>query len=367
MRAMTQVPNSWPFSPTTQCVILRPIKGKAVNGRPKRRNIGLVNWNLSTSPLSCCPGRQDRRPTRPVCHRPGRFAAAFRKGACSTKRAYWPANRPFPARVRTTNLGPFGEVIRQTGPMAKANPIRFSTKYQDDESDLLYYGYRFYKPSTGTWSSRDPIEEHGGKNIYAFVQNNPVGHIDVLGQHINVHNHTTDVGCEKYRVERVILDDTHYGIPSYLIQQITLSVKIYSYFAGALFQSYSYSDQYWEAFGPFYDPNETIGAPDIWFWDPGSSDAGNSLGSITEIGVVKLFSLGTTGYLGTVGQPGPIEWVPPADPSSGEVPSTKHEPSWWNRPDKPPLDGPTSSSATLIWNCSCSASSYQLLLTPPSE
>ena len=34
------------------------------------------------------------------------------------------------------NYGPFGEVIRQTGPMAKANPIRFSTKYQDDESDL---------------------------------------------------------------------------------------------------------------------------------------------------------------------------------------------------------------------------------------
>src|SRR5580692_3554463 len=27
--------------------------------------------------------------------------------------------------------GPFGEVIRTTGPMAKVNPFRFSTKYQD--------------------------------------------------------------------------------------------------------------------------------------------------------------------------------------------------------------------------------------------
>jgi hypothetical protein len=26
--------------------------------------------------------------------------------------------------------GPFGEVLRATGPMAKANPFRFSTKYQ---------------------------------------------------------------------------------------------------------------------------------------------------------------------------------------------------------------------------------------------
>jgi len=43
--------------------------------------------------------------------------------------------------------------------MAMANPIRFSTKYDDDESDLLYYGYRYYKPSTGTWLSRDPLGE----------------------------------------------------------------------------------------------------------------------------------------------------------------------------------------------------------------
>jgi len=53
--------------------------------------------------------------------------------------------------------GPFGEVIRATGPMAKLNPFRFSTKFDDDESDLLYYGYRFYNPSTGRWLSRDPM------------------------------------------------------------------------------------------------------------------------------------------------------------------------------------------------------------------
>jgi len=43
----------------------------------------------------------------------------------------------------TYEYGPFGEVIRATGPMAKANPFRFSSKYQDDETDLLYYGYRY--------------------------------------------------------------------------------------------------------------------------------------------------------------------------------------------------------------------------------
>ena len=69
--------------------------------------------------------------------------------------------------------GPFGEVIRPTGPMAKANPFRFSTKYQDDESDLLYYGYRYYKPSTGTWLSgiqRRNAEDSTFTDLSAIVQ-----------------------------------------------------------------------------------------------------------------------------------------------------------------------------------------------------
>ena len=79
-------------------------------------------------------------------------------------------------------FGPFGEVIRATGPMAKANPFRFSTKYQDDETDLVYYGVRYLKTSTGGWLSRDPIGEKGGRNLYGFVGNNPIGKIDYLGK-----------------------------------------------------------------------------------------------------------------------------------------------------------------------------------------
>jgi RHS repeat-associated protein len=65
------------------------------------------------------------------------------------------------ATVANYDYGPFGEVIRATGPMAKANPFRFSTKYQDDETDMDYYGYRFYNPSTGRWPNRDPLGESG--------------------------------------------------------------------------------------------------------------------------------------------------------------------------------------------------------------
>jgi RHS repeat-associated protein len=58
-----------------------------------------------------------------------------------------------------SRYGPCGELLRVTGPMARANPFRFSTKHQDHETDLLYHRYRYYNASTGRWLSRDPIAE----------------------------------------------------------------------------------------------------------------------------------------------------------------------------------------------------------------
>ena len=75
----------------------------------------------------------------------------------------------------------FGGTIAQSGPMAGAFAHRFSTKYLDTETGLYYYGRRFYDPIWGRWINRDPIEEDGGLNLYAFVLNDPVNWIDLLG------------------------------------------------------------------------------------------------------------------------------------------------------------------------------------------
>ena len=48
-------------------------------------------------------------------------------------------------------------------------------------SGVRYYGFRFYSPSQGRFLNRDPIEEAGGLNLYAFVRNDPVNHWDYLG------------------------------------------------------------------------------------------------------------------------------------------------------------------------------------------
>ena len=82
---------------------------------------------------------------------------------------------------RRYEYGPFGEPLRATGALAKINPFRFSTKYEDNETGLLYYGYRYYTAATGRWLSRDPIEEEGGLNLSAFVTNDPINFVDPYG------------------------------------------------------------------------------------------------------------------------------------------------------------------------------------------
>jgi RHS repeat-associated protein len=49
------------------------------------------------------------------------------------------------------------------------------------EGHVTHYGYRYYDSVTGRWSSRDPIGERGGLNLYGFVGNDGVGIFDYLG------------------------------------------------------------------------------------------------------------------------------------------------------------------------------------------
>jgi RHS repeat-associated protein len=76
---------------------------------------------------------------------------------------------------------PFGNTLSATGPKAEINKYRFSSKEAQSQSGLVYYGYRFYEPSSQRWVNRDPIQENGGRNLYGFVVNNPVTEVDLFG------------------------------------------------------------------------------------------------------------------------------------------------------------------------------------------
>jgi RHS repeat-associated protein len=61
------------------------------------------------------------------------------------------------------------------------NPFRYQTKFTDNDSGLIYYGYRYYSHGLGRFLNQDPIGESGGLNLYAFVGNDPVNAREYLG------------------------------------------------------------------------------------------------------------------------------------------------------------------------------------------
>jgi RHS repeat-associated protein len=83
--------------------------------------------------------------------------------------------------------GPYGNATVSNGSLASANPFRFSTKYTDDETGLLYYGFRYYSPGLGRWLNRDPTQEDNGNHLYSFCENNGIRQIDYLGLWIIEH------------------------------------------------------------------------------------------------------------------------------------------------------------------------------------
>ncbi len=96
------------------------------------------------------------------------------------------------AKSAVYEYGVFGETMIAEGVADEHMPFRFSTKFTDHETGLLYYGFRYYYPPTGRWLSKDPLEESGGANLYCFAGNNGPGRFDVLGLYqIDIHFYAT--------------------------------------------------------------------------------------------------------------------------------------------------------------------------------
>jgi len=170
---------------------IKPLGGRGdLAAARQRTQTHPVNVTPLGTASSCHGNRQERQPSR--------FRSASRNSDRSQARSQCPGVESPLKQSRTTNLGPFGELIRATGPMAKANSFRFSTKYQDDETDLLYYGYRYYNASPGRWLSTDPMWESAGKNLYDLARNDPVDKIDALG--------LVETPCRKCGVKKAKLE-----------------------------------------------------------------------------------------------------------------------------------------------------------------
>lgn len=127
----------------------------------------------------------------------------------------------------------FENTISQSGPLAGFFRHRFSTKYYDGETGLYYYGYRFYHPTLMRWLNRDPIEEDGGLNAYAFCDNTPIVvhdkhglftiyvHTDGLAGHVGISNKegiTFDYGRYHGKYTTGLLGKATYSGPNILVK-----------------------------------------------------------------------------------------------------------------------------------------------------
>ena len=76
---------------------------------------------------------------------------------------------------------PYGVLLEEAGEKADVCPFRFSGKYNDPETQLLYFGYRYYNPVSTKWLTVDPLQERGGLNFTAYCAGDPVNAVDPLG------------------------------------------------------------------------------------------------------------------------------------------------------------------------------------------
>jgi RHS repeat-associated protein len=85
--------------------------------------------------------------------------------------------------VNTYQYDPYGNLTSSTGTVA--NPWRYAGGYYDSGTGLYKFGIRYYDPTTGRWTQRDPVggslQELVKANPYVYAGNNPVNMVDPSG------------------------------------------------------------------------------------------------------------------------------------------------------------------------------------------
>jgi RHS repeat-associated protein len=90
----------------------------------------------------------------------------------------------------TATYNPYGIAITTVGSI----PTYGFTGREPDETGLIYYRARYYDPSVGRFTRRDPIGFRGGLNLYDYVGNNPLLFTDPTGTKITVTQNGNIIG-----------------------------------------------------------------------------------------------------------------------------------------------------------------------------
>jgi len=80
---------------------------------------------------------------------------------------------------------PYGTTLTASGAQATVNPFRFASGYFDSATGLTEFGTRYYDPSLGRWTQRDPIggsiANPNAMDRYVYAGDSPVNMTDPSG------------------------------------------------------------------------------------------------------------------------------------------------------------------------------------------
>ena len=150
-------------------------------------------------------------PTQPVATRPlaiQKDGSWFTYGWNLTKNIcelYGPSGY-----IRTAyTYAPYGEV---TANGDVAQPIQWSSEFNDTELGLVYYNYRHYNPMDGRWMGRDSVYGH---NLYSYVTNDIIRKFDISGLIYTIANEPTIRSVTRSEMSRELglFDTTGIKIP----------------------------------------------------------------------------------------------------------------------------------------------------------
>jgi RHS repeat-associated protein len=134
--------------------------------------------------------------------------------------------------VAEYDYDPWGDNVSELDTSLLGNPIGYSCRYLDDETGLVYYGFRYYNMANATWLNRDPYGEKGGINLFAFLNNCSLISVDRLGLSLLIPKRAPTRYLADYNAAEAVVDwiwDTsaivdsagHLTVDGHLITRIT--------------------------------------------------------------------------------------------------------------------------------------------------
>lgn len=103
---------------------------------------------------------------------------------------------------------PYGTVGIASNAAKVTQSIQWSSEVYDAELGLVYYNFRYYNPTDGRWTRRDPMGDN--EHLMSYVTNSPIDYIDYLGLQIDWH-HLVPQAIERYLAKDINIHSSEYG------------------------------------------------------------------------------------------------------------------------------------------------------------